>query len=331
MAQFEDKQFYQYPPFNPIIPAPVWGKDAEYAVPVVSSVGSGPKGEKGDPVKFEDLTDEQKDLVYNEVAKNVVNYGYQLEQGYFTTDNDNTSIIEIPIEDWSAYDILLVDIEGLLALSGTDYNIVGNTIHLTTPITHSGTRVGFSAIKVSIPEGEKAVVNTTHIVPEIEATVDNVHLSNPTVEVVMTEDGGLKLNFSGLAGEKGDTGETGATGTDGFNATIVSTYQDSSSTTVAAGALTYLDLTVVPGGSSVKSWLDDLDLFDSSDGSFTGDWIDVASPELPNQLMYAKWQWVYTSGTGSLAIRLWVYNPSESVITVNYPVSARLIVYKKPE
>lgn len=320
-----------YPFTNPLSRNKMWDKDADFNVPVISLVGCGPKGDKGDVMKFDDLTENQKTVIIKEITKNVVNYGYELVQDCYTTENNNTSIIEIPIDDWSAYDILMVDIEGLLLLSGIDYNIVGNTIHLTTPITHSGTRVGFSVIKVSVPDGEKTVVNNVHIVPQIEATVDNIHLNNPTVEVILTEEGGFRLNFSGLAGEKGDTGETGATGTDGFNSTIVSTYQDSSSTTVAAGALTYLDLTVVPGGSSVKSWLDDLDLFDSSDGSFTGDWIDVASPVLPNQLMYAKWQWVYTSGTDSLAIRLWVYNPSESVVTVNYPVSAKMIVYKKPE
>ncbi len=86
MSQFDDRQFYQYPPFNPIIPAPVWGKDAEYAVPVVSSIGAGPtgpKGDKGESIQFEDLTEEQIHELGDQCAAAVIgeDRAYQGPQG----------------------------------------------------------------------------------------------------------------------------------------------------------------------------------------------------------------------------------------------------------
>lgn len=53
MEQFNDDRYFQYPPFNR---HHTWRRDYDYEVPVVSSVGSGPKG---DPMRYEDLTDEQ--------------------------------------------------------------------------------------------------------------------------------------------------------------------------------------------------------------------------------------------------------------------------------
>ena len=70
MPEFNDEQFYQYPPLHPPIPKYAWKKDEEYLAavlpnadyletvvskeadfiaPIVSDIGAGPKGEQGDP------------------------------------------------------------------------------------------------------------------------------------------------------------------------------------------------------------------------------------------------------------------------------------------
>lgn len=70
MPEFNDEQFYQYPPLHPPIPKYAWKKDEEYLAavlpnadyletvvskeadfiaPMVSDIGAGPKGDTGDP------------------------------------------------------------------------------------------------------------------------------------------------------------------------------------------------------------------------------------------------------------------------------------------
>ena len=49
MSEFDDNQFYPYPSTY----TPAWNKDADYAVSIVSPVGNGPKGEKGESATIE--------------------------------------------------------------------------------------------------------------------------------------------------------------------------------------------------------------------------------------------------------------------------------------
>lgn len=67
MEQFNDDRFFQYPPFNR---HHTWRRDYEYEVPVVSSVGNGPKG---DPMHFEDLTEEQISQITGPAGTSVQN------------------------------------------------------------------------------------------------------------------------------------------------------------------------------------------------------------------------------------------------------------------
>ena len=171
MAEFEDRQFYQYPPFNPIIPAPVWGKDAEYAVPVVSSVGNGPagpKGEDGGYIPFDELTDEQLEKIYMGAS---ACHTYSTD-AYVLTTGTQTQRITIPIEDISEYDLLCVDVEGLDLVEGTDYTFMDDYIVLNQPITHPNTRVHFKAISYQLADGDRTM-NVTRVVNEVKPMFAN--------------------------------------------------------------------------------------------------------------------------------------------------------------
>jgi len=171
MAEFEDRQFYQYPPFNPIIPAPVWGKDAEYAVPVVSSVGNGPagpKGEDGGYIPFDELTDEQLEKIYMGAS---ACHTFSTD-AYVLTTGTQTQRITIPIENISEYDLLCVDVEGLDLVEDTDYTFMDNYIILNQPITHPNTRVHFKAISYQLADGDRTM-NVTRIVNEVKPMFAN--------------------------------------------------------------------------------------------------------------------------------------------------------------
>ena len=171
MAEFEDRQFYQYPPFNPIIPAPVWGKDAEYAVPVVSSVGNGPagpKGEDGGYIPFDELTDEQLEKIYMGAS---ACHTYSTD-AYVLTTGTQTQRITIPIENISEYDLLCVDVEGLDLVEDTDYTFMDDYIVLNQPITHPNTRVHFKAISYQLADGDRTM-NVTRVVNEVKPMFAN--------------------------------------------------------------------------------------------------------------------------------------------------------------
>jgi exopolysaccharide biosynthesis protein len=154
-SNFNDSDLYQYPPFNQHRADPIWNRDSDYLVPVVSSVGNGPKGDKGDPLVFDDLTDEQMQKVLQDA-----NYvGNKAEEATYITGSGTTSVIEIPIADFDQFDMLFVDIEGLDLHEGADYDIVGNNIILNTPITHSGTKVHFKALSYTLIDGDKTIQN----------------------------------------------------------------------------------------------------------------------------------------------------------------------------
>lgn len=154
-SNFNDSDFYQYPPFNQHRADPIWNLDSEYLIPIISSVGNGPKGDKGDPLVFDDLTDEQM----QEVLQDANYVGNKAEEATYITGSGTTSVIEIPIADFDQFDMLFVDIEGLDLHEGVDYDIVGNNIILNTPITHGGTKVHFKALSYTLIDGDKTIQN----------------------------------------------------------------------------------------------------------------------------------------------------------------------------
>lgn len=119
---------------------------------VLSTLGQGPSGEKGDSFEFDDFTQEQLDYLRSGVASV---YNYQKKEATYHTVGTNTSTIQIPIDGYTANDMLFVDIEGLSLAEGTDYTISNGSIVLTHPITHDSTSVNFKALQaVAVTEGD---------------------------------------------------------------------------------------------------------------------------------------------------------------------------------
>ena len=151
MSKLNDNQFYPFPPVSPDPYAPAWGRDALYNVPVISPVGNGPKGEKGDPTFFKDLTESEKAEIYKSVSL----VGNEIVDAVFTTNNASTATIPIPIPDYTEYDLLWVFVEGLMLLENIDYTLFNGSIVLTSPISHTDTKVLFRALRFSTPDGNK--------------------------------------------------------------------------------------------------------------------------------------------------------------------------------
>ena len=146
---------YEYPPFNFQFPHGPWDRDADHFVPVISSVGNGPRGdkgdkgdpgekgekgdqgergypgmrgEKGDSLRFSDLTDEELDSLRTEVRTS-----YMKKTEYFIIvpdTSEDTSIVDLP-EGITSGQSLIVSVHGLTLRDGIDYNIeFGETPHI---------------------------------------------------------------------------------------------------------------------------------------------------------------------------------------------------------
>ena len=62
MSNYDDNRFFISPPYNR---QPIWKPDSDYQVPVVSSIGAGPKGDKGDDFDPATLTEENMEMFVN--------------------------------------------------------------------------------------------------------------------------------------------------------------------------------------------------------------------------------------------------------------------------
>lgn len=140
---------------NPIIPGSIWDKKSDFVVPVVSPVGTGPKGDKGDPTYFDDLTPKQLQEIYQ--AASFV--GNRSLDATVVTSGASTTTIEIPWSDYNQFDMLFIDVNGLDLAEGDDYTISGNSIVLATPLP-AGQDVHFRLLRYDVVDGDKNIVNT---------------------------------------------------------------------------------------------------------------------------------------------------------------------------
>lgn len=163
MTEFLDDQYWGHMPPPPIFPqghrhthVPVIsnvGDDERYDALVISDMGEGPKGEKGDPTYFDDLTEEQLQEIYR--AASFV--GNKTEDAVVTTTGTSTTVIEIPF-DYDEFDMLFVDVNGLDLAEGDDYTIVDNSISLDTSLP-AGQDVHFRLLRYDVVDGNKNIVN----------------------------------------------------------------------------------------------------------------------------------------------------------------------------
>lgn len=162
MTEFHDDQYWGHmppPPWffqggkHPFVPimSPV-GNDEEYEALVLSSMGEGPKGDKGDKLLFSDLTENDIDHIRQGITNSV-----NRSQDAMYTTTASTTQITIPIQDFDAdFDMLFVDVNGLDLSEHDDYEIAGNKIVLTTAIP-AGQDVHFRVLKYLIPDGDKSI------------------------------------------------------------------------------------------------------------------------------------------------------------------------------
>lgn len=195
-----DENWCNYPhvPEEKFFDHSVYGSLVQHSVPVFSTLGKGPRGEKGDPgpqgpkgdqgtegprgpqgiqgekgdpFLFNDLTPEQFDIIY----QNVAHLGSYVEDAQYITVLATTEYVPIPIQNYDDFDILFVFIEGLMLLEGIDYVITDGNIQLFTPIEKRGTKVLFRALRYNIPEGEKTlVVNRYPGIEKLMPYIDNI-------------------------------------------------------------------------------------------------------------------------------------------------------------
>lgn len=133
---------------------------------------------------------------YIQSAVGSIGYVSKTENTYTTSNSSSISTIPIGINNYTSTDLLLVDINGLDLIQGTDYTISGTNIVLTTPITTSGTKVHFVDFKlvtatvsdIATLKGDPAGFGT------VSATVD-ANSGTPSVTVTTSGEDTAK-NFS---------------------------------------------------------------------------------------------------------------------------------------
>lgn len=94
---------FKYPPYQRTIP---WRCDADYEMAVVSPVGIGPKGDTGDSLHYEDLTDEDKLDLGRKLIESGLQQGEKGEQGDAGANGDSAYEIAVRLgyegteEEW---------------------------------------------------------------------------------------------------------------------------------------------------------------------------------------------------------------------------------------
>lgn len=73
---------------------------------------------------------------------------YKKDESIYTTTTSSETTIPVGITGFRSTDILMVDVEGLNLVENVDYTISGTNIVLTSPITHIGTTVHFTAMRI---------------------------------------------------------------------------------------------------------------------------------------------------------------------------------------
>lgn len=76
-------------------------------------------------------------------------YFYKKDESTYTTSSGSTTTIPVGISGFRSTDILMVDVNGLNLVQGTDYTVSGTNIVLTSPITHAGAVVHFTAMRIA--------------------------------------------------------------------------------------------------------------------------------------------------------------------------------------
>ena len=145
MPEFNDNQYWMYPHKHPVFPqdpamhfmpypARPMGDESTRHATVLSMIGRGPKGVKGDTFTYDDMTPADKaDLV-----SYLAGAAGSIEEHSFTSDSDLGSY-DVPDMDVDpAVDILFVYVNGIM-LSDSEYRVEnGNHIVFTNGVQYNG-------------------------------------------------------------------------------------------------------------------------------------------------------------------------------------------------
>lgn len=109
--------------------------------PLFSTLGVGPKGDKGDTFTFDDLTDQQ----IAQIKGDIVSAYYRKREATYRTIG-TTSFIPVPFQEWNDHDMIFVDINGLDLVDGVDYVLQNGNVVLSSPIS-DGADVNFKLLR----------------------------------------------------------------------------------------------------------------------------------------------------------------------------------------
>lgn len=147
MTEFNDKQRWAYPPKVPTFPQdpaarfmPFLGRplgDESYRhTTVLSIMGRGPVGPKGEAFTYDDMTPEQKE----DLARSIVSSSGSIEDAVMTLSDGTYTEVQIPLQNFSVDNSLLsVYLNGLKLTQGVDFYTNDNSIVFNTSIVISGT------------------------------------------------------------------------------------------------------------------------------------------------------------------------------------------------
>ena len=209
---------YPSVPWSQYFDKSAYGSAVQRSMPLFSTLGRGPQGDKGDkgdkgdrgpqgyqgpigpkgeqgpqgvPGKnlvYKDLTDKQK----QEIMYGIASLDNEVVTVRYTTVAD-TRRIRIPIDHLESFDLLLVDVNGLLLAEGYDYDRDGDDhIILRTPITNHPTEVTFRALRYkTIDQSHGYYVLTddqiAHIFEQILAATNEVVTGNFVTTAASTQ------------------------------------------------------------------------------------------------------------------------------------------------
>ena len=252
MTELNDNQYYQYPPYgfseSPFAHGALGTQDKDTII--FSTVGQGPKGEKGDQgeignaiINFESLTEEQ----FNEIKNQLAGITNEIEDATVIVSGITYSV-QIPFDNYlPGIDMIWVDVNGLMLSEDEDYIIRGQIITFIDPIETEGTRIHIRRLKYSIPDSEKNIVinNYTNDIVRVEyayaqtetnampadgdwqaympEAIEGYYMWCRTKTIYASGDPVYSYSVSkngenGLRGEPGPQGATGATGETGADA-----------------------------------------------------------------------------------------------------------------
>ena len=144
---FNDNQAWVYPPKEPYFPQnPAYhfvpylgrpmGDESFRHTTVLSTMGRGPKGAKGDTFTYEDMTPADK----QDIARYIASISATSEEGSVDLSDGSYDSVEIPLDNYDPDNsILSVYLNGCELEQGVEYTLAGDSINFSSPLVVANT------------------------------------------------------------------------------------------------------------------------------------------------------------------------------------------------